>query len=194
MLVRDDFWMAVTRFLAEVEVELVQGHNAAAVDLFPPRHAEKVLAAFGRAFGRLPEQPSKDEEAFLDQAVGGLSHAFTAEDGGSHHFEGVRVGDGITRLTARDGHRTLRRGLQFSGRQGYDDALNRADPAQRVHAPLQHRAAGKRHERLGPAGPKALAPSRGHDQRDRHPTGVAYFAATATLRLPLPFGEMESSP
>ena len=57
VLVRDDFWMAATRFMGELEVPLVEGRNSAAVDLFPVRHAEKVLAAFGRAFGALPEAP-----------------------------------------------------------------------------------------------------------------------------------------
>jgi serine/threonine protein kinase/formylglycine-generating enzyme required for sulfatase activity len=74
--VRDDFWMAVTRFLAGLEVELVQGHNAAAVDLFPLRHAEKVLAAFGRAFGDLPEAASKvtpEQREFLRRAVASLA-------------------------------------------------------------------------------------------------------------------------
>jgi formylglycine-generating enzyme required for sulfatase activity len=73
VLVRDDFWMAATRFMAYLEVPLLQGENSAAVDLFDPRHARKVLAAFGRAFGALPESLSRDEDAFLDQAVAGLS-------------------------------------------------------------------------------------------------------------------------
>jgi hypothetical protein len=38
-----------------LEIRLVEGQNSALVDLFPIRHAEKVLAAFGRAFGVLPE-------------------------------------------------------------------------------------------------------------------------------------------
>jgi formylglycine-generating enzyme required for sulfatase activity len=75
VMVRDDFWMAVTRFLAELEVELLQGHNAAAVDRFPLRHAEKVLGAFGRAFGALPAGPvmEKGQQEFLSQAVTGLA-------------------------------------------------------------------------------------------------------------------------
>jgi serine/threonine protein kinase/formylglycine-generating enzyme required for sulfatase activity len=76
LMVRDDFWMAVVRFLEELEVRIVQGENAAAVDLFDPRHARKVLEAFGRAFGALPEASarlSKEQEAFLDQAVAGLA-------------------------------------------------------------------------------------------------------------------------
>jgi serine/threonine protein kinase/formylglycine-generating enzyme required for sulfatase activity len=77
VLVRDDFWMAVTRFLRELEIRLVEGQNSAAVDLFPVRHAEKVLAAFGRAFGALPGAPaddSKEQKQFVEQAVSGLAH------------------------------------------------------------------------------------------------------------------------
>jgi serine/threonine protein kinase/formylglycine-generating enzyme required for sulfatase activity len=76
VLVRDDFWMGVTRFLTQLEVELVQGRNCAAVDLFPMRHAEKVLAALGRAFAVLPDdarETSKEQKEFLNQAVSGLS-------------------------------------------------------------------------------------------------------------------------
>ena len=79
VMVRDDFWMAATRFMRELEIRLVEGHNSAAVDLFDTRHAEKVLAAFGRAFGALPENSSRatrDQKHFLQQAVNGL-----AEDG-----------------------------------------------------------------------------------------------------------------
>ena len=43
------------------------------MDLFDPIHARNVLAAFGRAFGRLEQEPTKEQESFLDQAVQGLS-------------------------------------------------------------------------------------------------------------------------
>ncbi len=69
--VRDDFGMAVTRFMSELEVPLVQGHNFSTVDRFDLRHARKVLAAFGRAFGQLPPNasPSAAQDRFLDQAI-----------------------------------------------------------------------------------------------------------------------------
>ena len=79
VMVRDDFWMAATRFMREVEVRLVEASNSAAVDLFPIRHAEKVLAAFGRAFGALPDHLSEvnqEQKSFITQSVAGL-----AEDG-----------------------------------------------------------------------------------------------------------------
>src|SRR5262249_3963826 len=76
VMVRDDFWMAATRFMANLEINLVQGQNCAAVDRFDPLHARSVLAAFGRAYGRLPEnlgRCSKEQDAFLDQAAVGLA-------------------------------------------------------------------------------------------------------------------------
>ncbi|HUY36619.1 MAG TPA: SUMF1/EgtB/PvdO family nonheme iron enzyme, partial [Pirellulales bacterium] len=54
VMVRDDFWMAASRFLRELEIPLVEGENSAATDLFDTRHARRVLALFGRAFGCLP--------------------------------------------------------------------------------------------------------------------------------------------
>ncbi len=76
VVVRDDFWMAVTRFMRELEIPLVEGDNSYAVDLFDVRHARKVLTAFGRAYGALPEPPgemTEDQEEFLDQAVAELA-------------------------------------------------------------------------------------------------------------------------
>src|SRR5262249_47713269 len=76
VMVRDDFWLAATRFMSELDVNLVQGQNTAVVDLFDTDHARKVLAALGVAFGRLPPDPAeigKEANVFLDQAVSDLS-------------------------------------------------------------------------------------------------------------------------
>ncbi len=76
VIVRDDFWMAVIRFMRELEVRLLEGQNSAAVDLFELDHARNLLAAFGRAFGTLPEKGgdlTKDQKSFLQQAVSGLA-------------------------------------------------------------------------------------------------------------------------
>jgi serine/threonine protein kinase/formylglycine-generating enzyme required for sulfatase activity len=76
VMVRDDFWMAATRFMRDLEVRLVEGSNSAAVDLFDPLHARRVLTAFGRAYGVLPEKGSDltaEQRAFLDQSVAGLA-------------------------------------------------------------------------------------------------------------------------
>ncbi len=75
LLVRDDFWLAVSRFMRELEIPLVEGRNIALVDLFDATHARRVLAAFGRAYGRLPEtagDETPDQKRFLDQAIAAL--------------------------------------------------------------------------------------------------------------------------
>ena len=41
VMVRDDFWMAATRFMRELEVRLLEGQNSAAVDLFDIRSRPK---------------------------------------------------------------------------------------------------------------------------------------------------------
>ncbi len=76
VLVRDDFWLAASRFMRELEVRLLEGDNSALVDLFDPRHARKVLTAFGRAYEVLPENVNDlttDQNDFLDQSIAGLA-------------------------------------------------------------------------------------------------------------------------
>jgi hypothetical protein len=72
VLVRDDFWMSISRFMRALEVRLVEGRNSLAVELFDPTHARKVLAEFGRAWDRLPDRPeglSSEQSRFLDRAI-----------------------------------------------------------------------------------------------------------------------------
>lgn len=76
LLVRDDFWMGITRLMQALEQEISELHNASCVDLFDQRHARKVLAMFGHAYGKLPadeEQLSSRENRFLDAAIDYLS-------------------------------------------------------------------------------------------------------------------------
>ncbi len=76
LLVRDDFWLAFSRFMDHLEVGLQQNRNMMLVDLFDQSHARRVLIEFGRAFDRLPERTanlSRDQKSFVDQAIGDLS-------------------------------------------------------------------------------------------------------------------------
>ena len=76
VLVRDDFWMQLTRLLRVLEVPLVEGRNSAAVDLFDVRHAANVLGEFGIAYAKLPEQVAdwtEGQRRFIDQAVNSLA-------------------------------------------------------------------------------------------------------------------------
>src|SRR5262249_44200347 len=57
-----------------LEIRRIDGHHSAAVDFFDPRHARKVLAAFGLAFGALPKgHATPEQEKFLDEAVAELA-------------------------------------------------------------------------------------------------------------------------
>ncbi len=76
VMVRDDFAMAVSRFMQDLETRIIEGHNFATVDLFDVDHARTVLANFGRAFGRLPAESgglSEAEAEFLSAAATGLA-------------------------------------------------------------------------------------------------------------------------
>jgi serine/threonine protein kinase len=76
VLVRDDFWLAASRFMRALEIDLEPNGNIALVDLFDIQHAHKVLTAFGRAYGKLPDRHrdwTREHESFLGQAVAGLA-------------------------------------------------------------------------------------------------------------------------
>ncbi|MDB5342461.1 MAG: serine/threonine protein kinase [Schlesneria sp.] len=76
LLVRDDFWMALTRFMNELEIPLSEGQNCAAVDLFNSQHARTVLTLFGKSFGTLPTRVDSltvEQNSFLDSSIEQLS-------------------------------------------------------------------------------------------------------------------------
>ncbi|MCG8650438.1 MAG: protein kinase, partial [Pirellulales bacterium] len=75
-LVRDDFWLAVSQLMEQLEVDLVSSRNLALLDRFDQNHAVKVLAEFGRAYGRLPDdrrEQTKQQHNFLQHAIEGLT-------------------------------------------------------------------------------------------------------------------------
>ncbi len=77
VLVRDDFWLALNRFMEAVETPLVVGQNVRLVDLFDLPHAKSVLTRLGRAFDRIPEgPPTLMTQRFIDLAV-----EYLAKDG-----------------------------------------------------------------------------------------------------------------
>ncbi len=84
--VRDDFWMAITRFLRDLDVRIVEGKNSAAVDLFDEAHARRVLIQFGVAYGRLPAHQadiSPEQHRFLDRSVAQLARAGRCDRAGT---------------------------------------------------------------------------------------------------------------
>jgi serine/threonine protein kinase/formylglycine-generating enzyme required for sulfatase activity len=76
LMVRDDFWLSVSRFLKELDVPILERENAALVDLFDLDHAKRVLALFGQAYERLDQDRSawtEPQKQFLQTAVDGLA-------------------------------------------------------------------------------------------------------------------------
>lgn len=69
VLVRDDFYLSVNRLFQELEIRLLEGLNQGVVDLFDPDHARKVLKAFGRAYGKLDDELTSEQDQFLTRAV-----------------------------------------------------------------------------------------------------------------------------
>ncbi|MFM7592209.1 MAG: hypothetical protein ACKO85_10480, partial [Isosphaeraceae bacterium] len=76
VMVRDDFWISLTRFMHELDIPIVERDNVGMVDLFSIDHAARVLTLFGKAFGKLPDNPAeitKDQALFIRKAVTGLA-------------------------------------------------------------------------------------------------------------------------
>lgn len=72
VLVRDDYWMAATRFFQALEISILEGKNAASVDMFPIAHARRVFRAFGVAYQALPlleNDETATQKQFVDLAI-----------------------------------------------------------------------------------------------------------------------------
>jgi serine/threonine protein kinase len=72
LMVRDDFWLPVSRFMRQLEISIIDGVNGMLVDSFDPDHARRVLREFGVAYDRLPEnsaEQTEEQTAFLEQAT-----------------------------------------------------------------------------------------------------------------------------
>jgi serine/threonine protein kinase/formylglycine-generating enzyme required for sulfatase activity len=76
LMVRDDFWLPVSRFMRQLELGIVDGTNAMLVDSFDPDHAQRVLRELGIAYKRLPSNPAEQtfaQAAFISQATEDLA-------------------------------------------------------------------------------------------------------------------------
>jgi hypothetical protein len=69
VVARDDFTLSVTQWMDLLEEPLRQDRNFVAVEPFSDRHATFVLENIGRALGVLPDQPSAEQRAFLQEVV-----------------------------------------------------------------------------------------------------------------------------
>jgi formylglycine-generating enzyme required for sulfatase activity len=176
LLVRDDFWMATTRFMRDLEIRLVEGDNSTAVDLFEPRHARKVLAAFGRAFGALPQgAATPEQERFLDEAVAGLAREGTVIPVRLSLFAEMIKGKPWTPATLQQVGGTEGIGVTFL--EGTFSATT---------APPEHRL----HQRAARAVLKALLPEHGSDIKGHLRSQQELLDASGYARRPQEFGEL----
>lgn len=76
LLVRDDYWMSITRFMRCLEQRIEEGRNAMSLPLFDRRHARNVLRSYGRAVGALPPASTalnRQQKRFVKDAVDSIS-------------------------------------------------------------------------------------------------------------------------
>jgi energy-coupling factor transporter ATP-binding protein EcfA2 len=72
VVVREEFWIAASRFAAALDVQFHEGRNALMLDLLPLDHARQVLARFGRGLGRISKVSTIEQQAFLREAADSL--------------------------------------------------------------------------------------------------------------------------
>ncbi len=80
LLVRDDFWNAISQFMHLLESSLSDQRNAMSLPLLNTQHAERTLEAIGRAYECLPPAPepiSDAQHSFIQLAVEQLSEEGT---------------------------------------------------------------------------------------------------------------------
>lgn len=78
LICRDDYLMSLSRFTASLGLDVREGENAQAIDLFDRKHARSVLVRYGQACGQLADAPGELTEAqedFLQAVVTQLSVA-----------------------------------------------------------------------------------------------------------------------
>jgi len=178
VLVRDDFWLAASRFMRDLEIRLVEGDDSALVDLFDLRHARKVLIAFGRAYGALAEDIgdlSSDQNSFLDQSISGLAQDGKIISVRLALFAEMVKGKPWTPATLKEVGGTEGIGLTF---------LEETFSART--APPEHRL----HQKAAQAVLKALLPESGTDIKGQMRSRQELFEASGYANRPSDFHEL----
>ncbi len=178
VMVRDDFWMAATRFMRDLEIRLLEGENSAAVDLFDLDHARKVLVAFGRAFGRLPENASdtsSDQNDFLKESVNGLAEEGKVISVRLALFAEMMKGKPWTPSTLKDVGGTKGVGVTF-----LEETFSAST------APPEHRL----HQKAAQAVLKALLPETGTDIKGQMRSRQELLDASGYANRPRDFDDL----
>lgn len=78
LLCRDDFFTHLSRFTDRLGMDLREGDNAQAIDLFDRKHALKVLIKYGQSYSQLPDQTEEitpEQDEFLQAVISELATA-----------------------------------------------------------------------------------------------------------------------
>jgi hypothetical protein len=176
VMVRDDFWLAVSRFMQALDIRILGGENSRLVDLFDLRHARKVLMAFGRAFGALPDKElTKEQDAFLDQAVSGLAQDGKVISVRLALFAEMVKGKPWTTTTLKEVGGTEGVGVTF-----LEETFTAST------APPQHRL----HQKAAQAVLKALLPEAGTDIKGHMRSQQELLAASGYATRPRDFSDL----
>jgi formylglycine-generating enzyme required for sulfatase activity len=176
VMVRDDFWLAVSRFLKELEIRLLEGRDSALVDLFDLRHARRVLTAFGRAFGALPDgELTADQGRFLDLVVSGLAQEGKIICIRLALFAEMMKGRPWTPATLKEVGGTAGVGVTF-----LEETFSVAT------APPEHRY----HQKAARAVLKALLPESGTDIKGHMRSDAELLAASGYASRPRDFNDL----
>jgi serine/threonine protein kinase len=176
--VRDDFWMAATRLMRDLEIRLLEGENSGAVDLFDLDHARKVLVAFGRTFSKLPENASetlRDQKEFLKESVNGLAEEGKVISVRLALFAEMMKGKPWTPATLREVGGTEGVGLTF-----LEETISAST------APPEHRF----HQKAAQAVLKALLPESGTDIKGRMRSRQELLEASGYSNRPRDFDDL----
>lgn len=177
VMVRDDFWLSVSRFLRELEIS-IERSNSALVDLFDPDHAAKVLGLFGRAYGKLPASSrdwSPDQHEFIRQAVQSLSQ--------DRKIISVRIAVLADMMKSRAWTTAALR--EVGGIEGIGVTFLEETFGSR-HAPIQHR----QHQEGVRGLLSALMPIKGADLKGSMRNANSLQIAAGYERRPLEFQEL----
>ena len=74
LMVRDDFWMSATQFMAQLDLKVQEGVNALGIPLFDRKHARRVLTAYGQANEAFENELTKEQTRFVSSAVAEMSN------------------------------------------------------------------------------------------------------------------------
>ncbi len=178
VMVRDDFWISVSRFLRELDIPILERDNSALVDLFDLDHASKVLGLFGKAYGKLPDSTKawiQDQNEFVRQAINGLSQ--------DRKVISVRIAILADMMKSRDWTTAALR--EVGGIEGVGVTFLEEMFGSR-HAPIQHR----QHQEAVRGLLSALLPSTGTDIKGSMQSAASLQKAAGYENKPREFQEL----